>query len=62
MAIATQLSTSYPLVLGGNTFPGYTAVYTLILNLGVAAMLTPLFNALSRQVPRDATLPADYHA
>jgi SSS family solute:Na+ symporter len=62
MAIATNLATSYPLELGGHTFPGYTAVYTLILNLGLALVLTPLFNGLSRQAPRDATLPADYHA
>jgi SSS family solute:Na+ symporter len=62
MAIATNLATSYPLELGGHTFPGYTAVYTLILNLGLALVLTPLFNGLSRQAPRDVTLPADYHA
>ncbi len=62
MAIATKLTPSYPLEFGGHTFPGYTAVYTLILNLALAAILTPLFNALSRQPSRDATLPADYHA
>ena len=46
MAVATKLTTTFPLVIAGYTFPGYTAVYTVILNLAVAAVLTPLFNAL----------------
>jgi SSS family solute:Na+ symporter len=37
----------------GHTFPGYTAVYTVILNLVVAAVLTPVFNAMgARALPR----------
>ena len=47
MAIATNLTTTFPLVVGGHTFPGYTAVYTVVLNLAVAAVLTPVFNAMS---------------
>jgi hypothetical protein len=44
-------------------FPGYTAVYTVILNLALAIVLTPVFNALgARRVPVDATVAADYHA
>jgi solute:Na+ symporter, SSS family len=61
MAIAMHLTASYPLKLGGYTFPGYTALYTLILNLGVCVILTPVFNAMNARVrPADATAAADY--
>jgi solute:Na+ symporter, SSS family len=61
MAVAVHLTASYPLKLGGYTFPGYTALYTLILNLGVAVILTPVFNAMSsRGASIDATAAADY--
>jgi SSS family solute:Na+ symporter len=63
MAIATKLTPSYPLAIGGHTFPGYTAVYTLLLNLALAVLLTPVFARSSRdRQPRDATVPADYEA
>jgi len=54
---------TYPLVIGGYTFPGYTALYTVILNLLVAIVLTPVFNAMNtRRAPVDETVTADYHA
>ena len=60
MAVQTQLSNTYPLIVGHYTFPGYTAVYTVILNLLVAVILTPVFNALgARNVP-DQTRASDY--
>jgi SSS family solute:Na+ symporter len=63
MAIAVNLKPAYPLALGGYTFPGYIAVYTVILNLVIAVLLTPLFNALSaKQAPADQTAVADYFA
>ena len=63
MAIATKLTPTFPLSLGGHTFPGYTAVYTVILNLAIAIVLTPVFNAMSaRRAPVDATTRADYYA
>jgi SSS family solute:Na+ symporter len=63
MAVSAQLKPAYPLVLGGYTFPGYTAFYTLILNLVVAVVLTVVFNALSaRSQVADETAAADYHA
>jgi SSS family solute:Na+ symporter len=63
MAIATKLTPTFPLVLGGHTFPGYTAVYTVILNLAIAVILTPVFNAMgTRRAPVDETVAADYHA
>ena len=63
MAIATKLTTTFPLVLGGHTFPGYTAVYTVVLNLAVAAVLTPVFNSMSpgREI-MDETAASDYTA
>ena len=61
MAIAANLTPTYPVAFAGYTFPGYTALYTLVLNLVVAIALTPLFNAIRRS-PIDQTLAADYHA
>jgi solute:Na+ symporter, SSS family len=60
MAIATNLTNTFPLKVGMYTFPGYTAVYTVILNLLVAMVLTPVFNAMGRKETIDATVPADY--
>ncbi len=63
MAAAVNLTPTYPLALGGYTFPGYTALYTVILNLLVAVVLTPVFNAMSTgRVQIDETVAADYHA
>ena len=63
MAIAVNLTPTYPLMLGGYTFPGYTALYTVIINLVIAIVLTPMFNALNpRRIPVDETVSADYHA
>jgi SSS family solute:Na+ symporter len=63
MAVATKLTPTFPLHVGEHTFPGYTAVYTVVLNLLVAIVLTPVFNAMSAQrAPLDETIAADYHA
>jgi solute:Na+ symporter, SSS family len=59
MAAAVNFAAAYPLAFGGWTFPGYTAFYTLILNLVIAIVLTPVFNALSAKAA-DQTLAADY--
>ena len=63
MAVQVHLTPTFPLTFGGYTFPGYTAFYTVILNLVVALVLTPQFNAISaRKVAPDETLAADYQA
>src|SRR5450631_841701 len=63
MAIATKLTPTFPLILGGHTFPAYTAVYSVILNLGIAIVLTPVFNAMAANKNRvDQTVAADYQA
>jgi solute:Na+ symporter, SSS family len=62
MAMAVNLTPTYLLALGGFTFPGYTALNSVILNLFVAIVLTPAFNAMhARRAPLDATTTADYH-
>jgi solute:Na+ symporter, SSS family len=61
MAAAVNFQAAYPLAIAGWTFPGYTALYTLILNLAIAIVLTPVLNALSAK-PTDQTAAADYYA
>ncbi len=61
MAAAANLTPTYPVAFAGYTFPGYTAFYTVLLNLAVAIVLTPVFNAITRQRV-DQTVAADYHA
>src|SRR6202166_4074799 len=61
MAVAMNLTPSYPLVIGGFTFTGYTAFYTVILTLAVAIVLTPIFNSITpRRARIDETAAADY--
>jgi SSS family solute:Na+ symporter len=54
-------STTYPLKVGPVTMPGYAALYSLILNLSVAAGATMVMQALGATRPADQTSPADYH-
>jgi solute:Na+ symporter, SSS family len=61
MFVAANLTPNFPLAIGGYTFPGYTALYTVILNLIVTIVLTPVFNALGGR-QHDATVAADYYA
>jgi solute:Na+ symporter, SSS family len=61
MAYSINLTNTFPLKVGGYTFPGYTAVYTVFLNLLVALVLTPVFNAMGGTKEKvDATAPSDY--
>jgi SSS family solute:Na+ symporter len=62
MAISQDLKPAYPLKLGGWSLPGYTAFYTLILNLAIAVVLTLAFNALGARKPADETVAGDYRA
>jgi solute:Na+ symporter, SSS family len=61
MAIAANLVPTFPLNFGHLALPGYTAFYTVVLNLVLALILTPMFNAMG---PRstDETLASDYFA
>ena len=63
MAISVKLTNTFPLHVGDHTFPGYSAVYSVILNLVVAIVLTPIFNAMAaNKTPVDQTVAADYQA
>ena len=63
MAVAVHLTPTFPLTLAGHTFPGYTAFYTLIANLLVAILLTPVCNGLTAgRAQTDETVEADYYA
>ena len=63
MAYATKWTPTFPLPLAGFTFPGYTALYTVLLNLLLAIVLTPVFNMLqARRGAVDETAAADYFA
>jgi SSS family solute:Na+ symporter len=63
MAAAINFAPTYPLALGGFAFPGYTAFFTAALNLVLAVVPTPLFNAMSTKAKRnDETVEADYRA
>ena len=61
MFVAANLTPNYPLAFAGYTFPGYTALYTVVLNLVIAIVLTPVFKTMGARLV-DATVPADYHA
>jgi len=61
MAYSVGFAASFPLAIGDWTFPGYTALYTLILNLVIAVALTPMMNALGAK-QEDKTAAADYYA
>jgi SSS family solute:Na+ symporter len=59
MAASVNFAAMYPLEIGGWTFPSYIALSTLVLNLIVAAGLTPVFNAIADKAA-DETLSSDY--
>ena len=60
MAVTVNLTPIFPLAFAGYTFPGYTALYTIIVNLVIAVVLTPVFNAMRSGAPADVTVAADY--
>ena len=62
MAMAAHLTPTYTLTIGTYTIPGYTALFTVILNIAIAAALTPWFNRMSAVSPADETVLADYLA
>jgi SSS family solute:Na+ symporter len=58
---AANWTPNFPLVIAGHTFPGYAALYTVILNMVVTVVLTPIFNAMGGK-HADETVAADYYA
>lgn len=61
MFVAANLAPTYALAVGSFTFPGYSALYGVIINLALTVALTPLFNLVSRRAA-DETLAAEYRA
>ncbi len=61
MAWAEAFKTSvYPLHLGGLVIPGYAAVWALIANFAVAAVVTVIMNAAGVAKGNDGTAEVDY--
>ncbi|WP_426420215.1 monocarboxylate uptake permease MctP [Bradyrhizobium genosp. A] len=61
MFVAANLTPTYALAVGAFTFPGYSALYAVIINLVLTLVLTPLFNLMS-SASGDETLAAEYRA
>jgi SSS family solute:Na+ symporter len=61
MFIAAKLTPTYALAVGGLTFPGYSALYAVIVNLVLTVVLTLLFRPL-RSGAADETVAGDYRA
>ncbi|MBR0799147.1 sodium:solute symporter [Bradyrhizobium jicamae] len=61
MFVAAHLTPTYALAVGSFTFPGYAALYAVVLNLVLTIVLTPLFN-LSSGGHLDETIAAEYRA
>jgi len=61
MFIAANLTPTYALAIGHLTFPGYAALYAVIVNLVVTVVLTLLFTPL-RSGSADETAAAEYQA
>jgi len=60
MAAQQFKSPTYLLHVGGLTIPGYAALYALLLNLVVAAAVTPLCRAAGLRRANDETTAGDY--
>ncbi len=60
MAYSAQLKPTFPLAVGGWSFPGYTALYTVGLNLLLAVILTPLLGGRNSN-GADTTAATDYY-
>ncbi len=62
MAAAQHFASSiYPWHIAGWIVPGYAALYSLVINLAVAAAATIVMNVAGAARPVDQTHPDDYH-
>ena len=60
MVVSQQFKPTFPLHLGDWTLPGYSAFYSVLLNLVLAILFTWVFRAAKLSEAPDATVPADY--
>jgi solute:Na+ symporter, SSS family len=61
MFIAAHFAPTFSLALGAFTFPGYAALYAVIVNLVLTIVLTLLFSPLGTR-SGDETVATEYHA
>jgi solute:Na+ symporter, SSS family len=61
MFVAANFTPTYAVSVGTFTFPGYSALSAVIINLVITVVLTPLFNLMSGH-PADQTTAAEYRA
>ncbi|WP_426412593.1 monocarboxylate uptake permease MctP [Bradyrhizobium ganzhouense] len=61
MFVAANLTPTYTLAVGSFTFPGYAALYAVVINLVLTVVLTPLFDLVGRGHV-DETIAAEYRA
>jgi SSS family solute:Na+ symporter len=59
MAAANSFRPIFALPLLDTNVPAYIAIYSFLLNIGVAVVLTLVFNA-SKRAQADETMPGDY--
>jgi SSS family solute:Na+ symporter len=62
VAASVGFKPTWALTTFGYGIPGYTALYTLILNLAVAGVLTVVFKAFKLGADKDETVASDYQA
>jgi SSS family solute:Na+ symporter len=61
MFVAASFSPTFALAVHGYIFPGYSALYAVIINLALTVVLTPVFDLVSG-VHADETFAAEYRA
>jgi SSS family solute:Na+ symporter len=61
MFVAANLAPTYTLAVGSFTFPGYAALYAVVINLVLTVALTPLFDLVSGGHV-DETIATEYRA
>jgi solute:Na+ symporter, SSS family len=61
MFVAAKLTPTYAFAVGGFTFPGYAALYAVIVNLAFTVILTLLLNPMGSG-SADETIAAEYQA
>jgi SSS family solute:Na+ symporter len=59
MAASVGFRPIYPLSFFGTAIPAYIAIYSVLLNFGIAAVLSLMFNAAAKS-RQDETMPTDY--
>jgi solute:Na+ symporter, SSS family len=62
MAATQGFTPVFPVSVAGVTLPGYSALWSVLLNFGVAIVGTWIFSALGVSAGRDETRTADYTA